>query len=334
MDADCSSERESVILKYVQKHPGSTNEQVIKGLDGTFSRVTVFNTLKLLKERQMILIKKDKPNSQIHYLFVNDENLVVKHMRELDNFANVFIQFLIKIKEVNVKAVASIDQELESKWKLKKQVTSEERMEVEKNPGFFELIKNVDKYPMMFSEPIRIFREIEQAYTLRALFKWPHEIKDRNVLDRLLNLYSEKLRLIKLKMISIILESPWFQPSKYDREELAKRGGLLWTKEIILSLPKDFELVLDIPKKLSKSIGDDWHDFDTAREFFRGLGLIEVEPVIKSLLEITHDLQSTFYKGDKAESSTESFSTERESGNILDQVNEIMKTDDKTLNQK
>lgn len=87
----------------------------------------------------------------------------------------------------------------------------------------------------------------------------------------------------------------------------------------------------DIPKKLSKSIGDVWHDFDDAREFFKGLGLIEVEPVIKSLLEITYDLQSTFYKEDKAESSTEFFSTERKSGNILDFVSETMKTGDETL---
>lgn len=246
MDSDSSTQRESVILKYVQEHPGSTNEQVIKGLDGTFSRVTVFNTLKTLKEYQMILVKKDKPNSQIHYLFINNENKTARQIQQLDDFERVFIPLLDRIKEENVKSYNSIIQD-------------------DKQP--------FTNHHTLFVKCLRIFHEVSEAYILRAIYEWPFEITDKNILSRMLHICFDKLRLIQVKMINIILESPIFHRRKdEDRIKFLFAGYRT-------SLFQD----------TVEALGG-WHSFDKTQKDFTFLNIHEIEPVIKSLSTITREV--------------------------------------------
>lgn len=98
-----ASNKELTILRYVMEHPDTTNEGVIAGLKDEFSRVTVFNTLTKLKEYDMINIRKNRPNSQTQYLSINDKNVIVKYMRELDEFEKALLRLirttLLKIEE-------------------------------------------------------------------------------------------------------------------------------------------------------------------------------------------------------------------------------------------
>ena len=76
------------MLDYVSKNPGRIKQQLVNYLDksGISSRKTAYKDLSILIKDQKIVVRKDKPNSQIHHLFINEENLLLSTIRELDDF--------------------------------------------------------------------------------------------------------------------------------------------------------------------------------------------------------------------------------------------------------
>jgi hypothetical protein len=72
------SERHEKILEFIRKYPGKkTKADVMTYMtkEHYSSPPTAFKDLTNLIKAGRILVLKDKPNSQIHYLIVNDENL-------------------------------------------------------------------------------------------------------------------------------------------------------------------------------------------------------------------------------------------------------------------
>jgi hypothetical protein len=94
------SPREHAILELVRENPGIIKDKVVEVMDGKSSRVTTYKILARLILDGIILEKKEKPNSQTHHLFINNDNLYVTIGGEIKQL-KMFIQSMhTPIKEI------------------------------------------------------------------------------------------------------------------------------------------------------------------------------------------------------------------------------------------
>src|SRR5919197_1878913 len=92
------SDREWKIIDYITKHPGCSKQDVVRGMDGNPSRITVLNILDCLEASKLIIAKKKKTNSQIYNLYINNENFLISEKQRLDDLKNGFLHLLEKAK--------------------------------------------------------------------------------------------------------------------------------------------------------------------------------------------------------------------------------------------
>ena len=86
--------REQLIIKYLNKNPGSTKEQVVTGLKKNYSRMPVLNTINKLLEKGLIIKEKDKNRKRTFHLFVNYQNIITSLREELDAFKYFYFELL------------------------------------------------------------------------------------------------------------------------------------------------------------------------------------------------------------------------------------------------
>lgn len=86
--------REQLIIKYLNKNPGSTKEQVVTGLKKNYSRMPVLNTINKLLEKGLIIKEKDKNRKRTFHLFVNYQNIITSLKGELDAFKYFYFELL------------------------------------------------------------------------------------------------------------------------------------------------------------------------------------------------------------------------------------------------
>lgn len=86
--------KERSILDYIQKHPGVSKQALVDGLDGQYSRASIFGAIPLLERNQLIVVRKDRPNSQVHKLFIRDDSLLLSLIQDLDTFKKDYFQLL------------------------------------------------------------------------------------------------------------------------------------------------------------------------------------------------------------------------------------------------
>ena len=83
--------REQLIIKYLNKNPGSTKEQVVDGLKKNYSRMPVLNTINKLLKKGLTIKEKDKNRRRTFHLFVNYQNIVTSLREELDAFKYFYL---------------------------------------------------------------------------------------------------------------------------------------------------------------------------------------------------------------------------------------------------
>ena len=70
-----NEERRKKIIDYVKKNSGTTKTDVIKYMNENGSSImTTHRLISKLESKKLLLVQKDKPNSQIHHLILNDKS--------------------------------------------------------------------------------------------------------------------------------------------------------------------------------------------------------------------------------------------------------------------
>src|SRR5437870_1123 len=69
-------EKEKTIFEYLKSYPSCIKQDVVDAFKSKpgYSRKVVFKLVNRLERYGMIIVKPDSANSQIHHLFINDEN--------------------------------------------------------------------------------------------------------------------------------------------------------------------------------------------------------------------------------------------------------------------
>jgi hypothetical protein len=180
------SEKERAILEYIKSNPGTTKQGVVDVLDGRYSRTTVFEGLKQLEKYGMIVIRKDKPNSQVHRLFINSSNLIITVVQDLDNFKAAFFILIEKAKKVfegyesEIKKIEDIDIDIDSARKI-------ENLEDELLDSIFS-----------------IHSHLINIYIVSASFTWNKVTNDKETLNKLYSIVFNKIQEIQLKISEVI----------------------------------------------------------------------------------------------------------------------------------
>jgi hypothetical protein len=92
------SSKDKKVFQFVKEHPGSSQEGVVKEMRSDISRLTVIKILEKLEDYDMILFKKEKPNSQIYKIYVNNDNLLVAVEQTLSEFQRSFFVLLDRLR--------------------------------------------------------------------------------------------------------------------------------------------------------------------------------------------------------------------------------------------
>jgi hypothetical protein len=129
-----------------------------KGLamNGNHSRITILNILKGLEEKNIIIAKKDKPNSQEYHLFINSQNVLALLQGELQEFKKSFYALINRTYEIQKR---NADKDL--------------------SPQPHKLF-----LPLGIFRLFDIFIDATIVYNYRLLFLWSYHIADAEILDK------------------------------------------------------------------------------------------------------------------------------------------------------
>jgi hypothetical protein len=247
------TQRQKDTLDYVRKNPGVIKQQVVDHLarSGISSRRTVYKDLRvLIKDNEMIVVRKDKPNSQIHYLYINRESLLFSTITELDDFKNALFVLLSKTREIHEKL----------------------EFEAKKASRDYSIQRKIYELQYIVSSSIfDIYKYFIDTHVLHALFKWPESTKDKEILNKLNTTFFVNMQEIQSKISEAM--TIVFRPSHRKEEfiqlmfskpstlDVSSFGQMLGTFELV-GLDKEFEPIMD---HLWKT-GFEYIDFERKRK--------------------------------------------------------------------
>jgi Fe2+ or Zn2+ uptake regulation protein len=153
------------ILTYVQSTPGRSKEDVVRAMNGDPSRITVLNILDKLKKEGLVRVDKDKPNSQVYRLYINNDKPIILASQTLENIKQVSFYILNKVINSPECKEEMIDGKLGNECAM--------------------LLLN--------------YQHLIHSLIFNALLKWTKEIKDKDTLTRLYKIGYDNLLEIQLK---------------------------------------------------------------------------------------------------------------------------------------
>ena len=153
--------RQQAIIEYIKNKPASSKEEVIKELTNTSkgSRNTIVKDIDILiKEFNAIIPRKDKPNSMIYKLYINNDSELLSLYQDLNQIKDLFFILIDKIKQDPLK------------------YNSENKF----NTPIIDSI-------------ILIYIHILGIYITNSFLKWTKEIEDNNLINKLYTLLFSNL---------------------------------------------------------------------------------------------------------------------------------------------
>jgi hypothetical protein len=176
--------RRKIIVDFISEHQGCNAEYVKNGVKDYIGSVKVFRILKDLKEENIVIGKKIKPNSREIQLYINNDNLLVSITRELEEFEKAFFKLLEKAElEFEEKYVAIPSQT--------RNLSIQDQLEYSKM--FFLIIY-----------PLQIFDEMVNVYNFYSILLWPKKIQDKDTLKELYTVVLTKIANMRVRIVEIL----------------------------------------------------------------------------------------------------------------------------------
>lgn len=185
-------ERCDSIINFIGANQGCLADTLVEGVKPYMSRTVVY---KLIKELVREGIIEDKRlNRRDHRFFTNKNNPVYMLTQELDEFETALIAYVeyakskyderirFAIKEHNTKAFGDADR-----------------------------VKGCVQYPI-----IKFFTQVVNMYSTCAFLKWPSEIKDKVLLEKMYATLFERLNQIASRVSGLI---EWAMETRMHRGE-------------------------------------------------------------------------------------------------------------------
>ena len=299
LSSDALNVREKTIIDFVSENPGATKQKVVDSLDGKYSRVIIFDTIKDLERYDIIIVQKNKPNTRIHNLYINERNQILIESKRLSQFQAAMMDLLEKIKKEDVKLTSQVADDVKKLQISEKTLRVLERLrisyqhkQISKKELENQSIKQVNDilkdltssealykqtmYSDMFFRLLRIFWKVLQVYCFEALFIWPTQVSNKLYSNKLIHSVFNQLIDIQLKMAQMISEVSLIQ-GKYTEQ---KGYGF-----------KPADIYKQSLGHLKKEISFFQLSFEEESKVFQDHGLgREIENVLNSIYPITKDL--------------------------------------------
>jgi hypothetical protein len=172
------SDKEKSILDYIRDHPNCTKQQLVDALTekGISSRVPILREISKLEQHKVIKVIKKKANSQIHYLHINDDSLLLSVIKETEEIKKDFFKLLDEVKH---------------RWNAHK---SESHEDYDTTPVAIGLTRVEMSIEMLFRHFIMI-------YILHSLFTWPQKVGSGDTLNRLYEIFFDNIQKIQTKFL-------------------------------------------------------------------------------------------------------------------------------------
>ena len=97
--------RKDEILYFLRNNPGSTKEDLARGVKNIISKKTVIKILNELEREERVAIKKDKLNSRGYKLFLRSENILVILDKQIEDFKGEFTKLLRVYYHLRIKRI-------------------------------------------------------------------------------------------------------------------------------------------------------------------------------------------------------------------------------------
>jgi len=172
------SKKERAILDYIRDHPNCTKQQLVEALteEGISSRVPILREVNKLEQQKVIKVIRKKANSQIHYLRINDDSLLLSVIKETEEIKEAFFTLLDEVKH---------------RWDAHK---SESHEDYDITPVAIRITHVEMSIEMLFLHFIII-------YILYSLFTWPQKVGSGDTLNRLNEIFFDNIQKIQTKFL-------------------------------------------------------------------------------------------------------------------------------------
>ena len=190
------SDNELKVYEYIRKNAGCSKQQVVRGMAENPTRITVLKIIDTLKEKHLILTRKDKPNSQIYRLFIDSKDLVAESLSNLRELREALLNLLSSIQKNHT--------EIES---ARKMIFREGQLRTYRDLP-------LDSYVLFF------YRNIIGLFLNYSLFEWPEKIKDQEILKMLSGEFLSIIQEMRKKIVEIFDVFDSVENSKWNHEVL------------------------------------------------------------------------------------------------------------------
>lgn len=225
--------RKEEILKYLSINPGCTKEALVRGVKNIASKKTVLKILNELEIDELIVLKKDQPNSRRYKLFLRNDNILIVLNKQIQDFNHEFKNFLQNIEA----AVPDL-------------ILLPDNNKVNRDKNFMMMIIYVQL-------PLFILKYLMQCLLLKSMMVWPKIIQKNEIINKLnLLVFTEISKIISdysifynNKLSKSNIHQVNYNPTIYD--ELTKlENNILYFAFFLLickkkGIDKEFENVID-----------------------------------------------------------------------------------------
>jgi hypothetical protein len=162
--------KEQRIFAYVKKNEGISKQKVADYFNDksknteTYSRVPIFHGIENLVKYGMLTVKADEKNSQVHRLYINKQSVILSIQEDIKTMKDALLKLMYRSAEI---------------------YKDSERVLQESSNSTETVIQSVEFDIDNTFFIVQIFKHLVSIYAQYAIFEWPRQIKDQEVLSRL-----------------------------------------------------------------------------------------------------------------------------------------------------